>query len=387
MLPTLRRALKNLILDGMQVRRAEVRRPSATFRDLSQLRLETCPELSATLDDAQLRQVAELPMKERRSRVAVAVLAQLSLLPLAGCNTGVQAEGQPLAIYEAAPVNVGSAALVENLPAICAGRVVIFLDTFDGESLDRSKWHTNFADDGCSLSGNNEQQCYTDQQVTVRGGLLHLTAIKQPTTGPVTTHGTGARVVKIMTLPYGSGMVQSGHTPDPTQKSIGAPGLFAFQYGYFEARLKIPAGGGLWPAFWTVSADGIWPPEIDALEILADNPSLWRANYHWSEAGVHKSVPSEWIGPDFSQDFHTIGVDWQPASITWYVDGVVRKTYTEARNITASPQNLILNLAVGGWAGDPHATTGFPAELVVDRVLVCQSQPQRVGPRRLWWTQ
>jgi beta-glucanase (GH16 family) len=108
------------------------------------------------------------------------------------------------------------------------------------------------------------------------------------------------------------------------------------------------------------------------MEILADNPTLWRGNYHWSESGEQKKDPSEWSGPDFSKDFHTIGVDWQPTAITWYIDGVVRKTYRDANHITSSPQNLILNLAVGGWAGEPDSATVFPSELVVDRVLVCK---------------
>lgn len=294
------------------------------------------------------------------------MVAALPLLVLEGCkDKSVGASGTPT-VGDVAPPQV------DGMPAICAGRKVIFQDNFDGDSLDRSKWQTNTPDDGCSLVGNKEQQCYTNEQVTVQGGALHLTAVRQSTTGQVTTFDTGSLVVKTMTFPFGSGLVQTGHAPDPAQKSKGAPGLFAFQYGYFEAQLKIPAGRGLWPAFWTQSADGVWPPEIDALEVLADNPSLWRGNYHWSESGKDKEDPSEWSGPDFSKDFHTIGVDWQPSAITWYIDGVVRKTYKDAAHITSSPQNLLLNLAVGGWAGNPDATTVFPSELLVDRVLVCQ---------------
>lgn len=305
-------------------------------------------------------------------RVASAIAPLWSLM-LVGCSTGSRSDVKPVALNGTRVVGGdASTAPVDGMPQICAGRRVVFLDDFEGDSLDRAKWHTNLPDDGCTLTGNKEKQCYTNEQVTVRDGALHLTAIKQPTDGPVTTFDTGSPVVKTLTFPFASGIVQTGHAPDPAQHSIGAPGLFAFRYGYFEARLKIPAGRGLWPAFWTVSADGQWPPEIDALEILADNPSLWRANYHWSESGQNKESPTEWKGPDFSKDFHTIGVDWQPAAITWYVDGVARKTYDDASHITASPQNLILNLAVGGWAGDPDSTTVFPSELLVDRVLVCQ---------------
>lgn len=311
-------------------------------------------------------------MMKLASSLVAAVVAPFALLLLNGCNARGSGEGKPAPVNGTQVVGSASAAPADAMPAICDGRKVIFLDTFDGDSLDSSKWHTSTPDDGCALLGNKEKQCYTNQQVTVHGGALHLTAIRQETAGPVATFDTGSPVVKTLTFPFASGMVQTGHAPDPAQKTIGAPGLFAFQYGYFEARLKIPAGRGLWPAFWTVSADGVWPPEIDALEILADNPSLWRANYHWSESGQNKEVMSEWSGPDFSKDFHTVGVDWQPAAITWYIDGVVRKTYADASHVTSSPQNLIVNLAVGGWAGDPDSATVFPSELLVDRVLVCK---------------
>jgi beta-glucanase (GH16 family) len=81
----------------------------------------------------------------------------------------------------------------------------------------------------------------------------------------------------------------------------------------------------------------------------------------------------EWTGPDFSAGWHTFGVDWEPNAITWYVDGVERRTYTDTSNITSKPMFLLANLAVGGsWPGSPDASTQFPALYQIDYIRVWQ---------------
>lgn len=240
------------------------------------------------------------------------------------------------------------------VPALCKGRKVVFRDDFDGTSLDTTKWNTAYAFCGsgcCTLSSNGEQECYVPAQVQVHDGALHLVGASQPTLG----------------LPYASGMISSGG-------SNGSAPKWDFQYGYFEARVKIPAGQGLWPAFWTGNSDDSWPPEIDVMEILGDKPDVWYGTVHYSTASQNDNGDgTSWTGPDFSQDWHSFGVDWQPGVLVWYVDGVERKRVTAANEVQSKRAYLMADLAVGGtWPGNPNASTQFPADYQVDYVVVCQ---------------
>lgn len=241
------------------------------------------------------------------------------------------------------------------MPAQCAGRKIVFYDGFDGTSLDTTKWNTKYAFCGsgcCSLPSNGEQECYDDGQVQVHGGALHLVGTPQP---------------QVNGLPYASGMISSGGVD-------GAAPKFDFQYGYFEARVNIPAGQGLWPAFWTGNSDGSWPPEIDVMEILGNQPDVWYGTVHYSTSSQNNvGDGTSWQGPDFSQGWHTFGVDWEPGQLVWYVDGVERKRVTAATEVQSKRAYLMADLAVGGnWPGDPNASTVFPADYEVDYVLVCQ---------------
>jgi beta-glucanase (GH16 family) len=241
-----------------------------------------------------------------------------------------------------------------KLPALCSGRKLVFFDGFDGTALDTTKWNTAYPWGGsgcCTLGGNAEEEWYTPDQVTVQGGALHLVGVPKPTNG----------------MPYASGMISSG----PTQSS---PLKFDFQYGYYEARVKIPAGQGLWPAFWTGNGDLSWPPEMDVMEILGNHPDTWYGTVHYLDpAGTHQSDGTSWVGPDFSKDWHSFGIDWQPGKLVWYVDGVAQKTVTAASEVQSKRAYLMANLAVGGsWPGNPDNTTPFPADYQVDYILVCQ---------------
>jgi beta-glucanase (GH16 family) len=96
-------------------------------------------------------------------------------------------------------------------------------------------------------------------------------------------------------------------------------------------------------------------------------------HYHYRRTnGTSATVGDGWAGPDFSADWHTFGVDWEPGSLTWYVDGVERARFTDAA-VTDKAAYLVLNLAVGGsWAGSPDGSTALPAKLQVDYVRVYQ---------------
>ena len=240
----------------------------------------------------------------------------------------------------AAPLPVGSG----------GGANLVFSDEFDGTALNAGQWHTCswWSSTTCSIETNNELELYTQNNVSVANGMLKLQARRE---NAVAWNGK--------TYNYTSGMISSGG------RSGSIPAGFTFKYGYMEARVKVPAGQGLWPAFWTLPADYSWPPEIDVMEILGHKPNVTEMHYHYLDGGgAHQGPGQAWTGPDFSADWHTFGVDWQPNAMVWYVDGVERWRFTDASAITAKPQYLLLNLAVGGnWPGSPNAVDSVPQRL------------------------
>lgn len=256
--------------------------------------------------------------------------------------------------------------------AQAAGRTVLFLDDFNGGALDASKWYKSTPDDGDSLSGNSEKQCYTAAQTTVANGQLKLTAISQSTDGTIVLFPGGVPTPTAHTFAYASGMIQCSHAPDPTQALKGTAGKFQFTYGYIETRVNIPAGKGFWPAFWLFTASGAWPPEIDIFEILGDLPTRAYMTVHW-DAGGHQSDTTTYDGPDFSVGPHVFGLEWQSNAMTWYIDGVARKSFTDSAHIPSVPMNIEMNLAVGGtFPGDPDGSTVFPSVMTADYILVVQ---------------
>jgi beta-glucanase (GH16 family) len=237
------------------------------------------------------------------------------------------------------------------------GANLLFSDEFNTQTLDSTKWQTCawWSSTTCSIETNNELELYTKNNVSVGNGALKLEARHENAVG---WNGK--------TYNYTSGMISTGGRSGQT-----APG-FTFTYGYMEARVKVPKGQGLWPAFWTLPADYSWPPEIDAMEILGQAPNVQHMTYHYTDASGSSAGPgASWTGPDFSAGWHTFGVDWEPNALTWYVDGVARWTFTDTAAITNKPSYLIFDLAVGGdWPGSPNAATSFPSSFAVDYVRV-----------------
>jgi beta-glucanase (GH16 family) len=153
-------------------------------------------------------------------------------------------------------------------------------------------------------------------------------------------------------------------------------GLFAQQYGLVEARIKIPAGKGIWPAFWMEGTDidqvG-WPAagEIDVLEVNNKDPRLVSAYLHApdEEYGAYHHLHQP-----LSAGYHVYGIDWRASGITWLLDG---KPYGHVDAYPGwafdKPFFLILSLAVGGvFPGSPDSTTPFPAQMDVSWVRVYQ---------------
>ena len=249
------------------------------------------------------------------------------------------------------------------------GWTMTFNDEFKGTTLNTTKWVTCYPDmdprdKGC-IHG-DELQRYLPENVIVSDGTVKLRAQKENYVAP-----DGEK------YKYTSGMITTGKDKWDTT----TPAKFTYQYGYMEMRAKVPHGQGLWSAFWTLpwvkSDPGLWPPEIDVVEILGHNTAEAYMTYHWrGHAGEPESNGEKWTGPDLSQDFHTYGVLWEPSAIRWFIDGrEVRAAFTDDSNIASFPQYLLANLAVGGsWPGAPEATTPFPSDLEIDHIRVWQKQ-------------
>lgn len=233
----------------------------------------------------------------------------------------------------------------------------------DGSAPDASKWATQTGGNGW---GNNELEYYTTRlrNVQVSGGNLVITARKENYTGP------------------------DGVSRNYTSARLQTKGLFSQQYGRFEARIKIPKGQGMWPAFWMLGNNidtAGWPAcgEIDIMENIGKEPSIVHATLHapnYPPAGYTAAytLPTG----AFSDDFHIFAVEWEPQQIRFYVDDTLYATDTQSASPSPSnwpfstqPVFVLLNLAVGGdWPGNPDNTTLFPQQMLVDYVRVYQKQ-------------
>lgn len=226
---------------------------------------------------------------------------------------------------------------------------LIWFDEFSGTSLNTNNWSYQFGNGGW---GNNEWQYYTNAQenIEVVNGNLKITARHE---------GVGA-------LEY-------------TSARIITKGLFDFQYGKIEARMKLPLGQGLWPAFWMLGAnidEVSWPEcgEIDIMEHV-NNELMTHGTVHWFNNGHTYTGNSTNVDPT---TYHVYGVIWNENQIRWFVDGVQFYQFTiQAPNNSDDafrhPMFLLLNMAIGGnWPGYPDATTPFPSSMLVDYVRVYQ---------------
>jgi beta-glucanase (GH16 family) len=151
---------------------------------------------------------------------------------------------------------------------------------------------------------------------------------------------------------------------------------FTQAYGCFAARIRIPAGQGLWPAFWMLGANIAqvgWPAcgEIDILEVKGSQPAVTIGSLH--ATAYDTSGPYTLAGSTFADAFHVHTVEWSPTSVRWLVDGAVYQIVARSPAGWAfdHPFYVLLNLAVGGtWDGTPGPATRFPAQMFVDWVAV-----------------
>ena len=155
------------------------------------------------------------------------------------------------------------------------------------------------------------------------------------------------------------------------------------EYGVFEIRMKVPAGRGLWPAFWLNPQDKTWPPEIDVVEIVNNGRDTSRHSFH-SCTPTGAPGPRSWTdatpsrpGVDYADGFHVFSVEWSKDRVRHLVDGQVVAdrafAWRHKDGSDGGPAHVLVNLAVGGkWPGPPQADTAFPAKLDIDYIRVWQ---------------
>jgi len=264
------------------------------------------------------------------------------------------------ALVTAIVVSVGGSGVSRAGAAVGAQTWSDEFDGAAGNAPDRGKWTL---ETGGSGNGNHELEYYTDSTSNAAlDGQGHLVITARKNTDPGLNCWYGP-------CQYTSARLNTARS-------------FTQAYGHFEARIKIPRGQGMWPAFWMLGSDigsvG-WPNsgEIDVMENIGREPGAIHGTIHgpgYSGAGglgAGYTLPG---GAAFADDFHVFAVDWSPNSITWSVDGTSYETRTPAdaggnKWVFDHPFFLILNLAVGGdWPGSPDGSTSFPQTMTVDYV-------------------
>jgi beta-glucanase (GH16 family) len=239
----------------------------------------------------------------------------------------------------------------------------------NGSGVNTQKWTMETGGGGW---GNQELEYYTNrlQNAYLENGSLVIKAINETYTGP------------------------DGVTRNYTSARLKTQGKFAQAYGRFEARIKIPFGQGIWPAFWTLGSDipkvG-WPRcgEIDIMENIGKEPSTVHGTIHGPGYSGSASIGAAYTlpkGERFADNYHVYAIEWQPELIRWYVDGILYESVT-ANNLPGGatwvfnhPFFVLLNLAVGGsWPGNPEAGTVFPQIMLVDYLRVYQPQTVSVS--------
>lgn len=227
-------------------------------------------------------------------------------------------------------------------------------DEFDSDGAPNSAIWGYDIGTGSNGWGNNELQFYTDNSdnVKVENGLLLITAKEGSFNGANYTSG------RLITR-----------------------GKFEQTYGRFEARIRLPYGQGIWPAFWLLGAneEEIWPQkgEIDIMEYRGQEPTKILGSVHgpgYSAGGaISKAYTLE--NDRFDTDFHIFGIEWGPEYINFYVDDVLYNQITPSdvpgEWVFNKPFYILLNVAVGGnFVGSPNNETIFPQTMLVDYVRV-----------------
>jgi beta-glucanase (GH16 family) len=320
--------------------------------------------------------VTESTLRDYRLDFTAPAYTRQAELTVEAANAQLEFTAASLVERDPIPVTEPIASAVGSY--VPAGYALVFNDEFNGAALNRQKWFTRYIYSSETLDRlNDENQRYTDDGTQrVAGGVLYLTAKKQ-------------KLSRVSGVNYESGMIRSD---------------FTLRYGFLEARVKMPGGLGVWPAFWLnsdVSEDGklSHPPEIDIFEFV-NNGKDDRVNqlhsaatknpnealtFAYEHPNFRPSIQSYRAPFNFNEGFHTVGAEWTPDTLTLYVDGL--KIYTRAfrwiyrDGSLAGPAHILLNLAIGGqWAGRYGIDdAAFPQALAIDWVRAYQ-KPAPAAP-------
>jgi beta-glucanase (GH16 family) len=273
-------------------------------------------------------------------------------------------------------------------PSGAPGYTLVWSDEFNGKNgslPDPAKWTYDIGGNGW---GNQELEYYTNrgQNVQMQNGNLVITALPETYAGA------------------------DGVIRNYTSARLKTQGLFSQAYGRFEARIKLPAGQGIWPAFWLLGDDIArvgWPQcgEIDIMENIGKEPATNHGSLHGPSSTKPTAdltgtftlgaitnlppTPSPIPGAErlprpmeqrtipLSDEFHLYAIDWQPEQVRFYLDSELYASFTSAQWpaggtwVFDHPFFIILNVAVGGnWPGPPDSTTNFPQKMFVDYVRV-----------------
>jgi beta-glucanase (GH16 family) len=237
---------------------------------------------------------------------------------------------------------------------------LVMADEFDTDgALNPAIWGYDIGV-GINGWGNQELQYYTDRRenIIVQNGVLIITAKEESFKG---SNYTSARIL--------------------------TKGKFEQKYGRFEARIRLPQGKGLWPAFWMLGADidtNPWPAcgEIDIMENAGSKPTEVSGAVHGPGYSGGSPILKKYNleNDRFDTGFHIFGIEWGPAYINYYVDDVLYNQITPTDVpgewvFDKGPFYIILNVAVGGlFDGPPNAETVFPQTMLVDYVRVYKNK-------------
>ena len=250
---------------------------------------------------------------------------------------------------------------VAQSPAASPGWKLSWSDEFNSakrSAPDPAKWSFDIG----GKNPNNELESYTSRPTNVqqKNGDLVITARKENYTGA------------------------DGVARQYTSARIRTKGLFSQTYGRFEARIKLPLGKGIWPAFWMLGDDidsAGWPKcgEIDIFENIGE-PSISYSTLHGPGYSGEHGISAKYAlpsGETVNTGFHLYAVEWAPNDIKFFLDDKIVAERTPADLPAGTtwvydhPFFIILNVAVGGaWPGNPDATTKFPQKMLVDYVRV-----------------
>lgn len=266
-----------------------------------------------------------------------------------------------------------------------SGYELVFSDEFDGDSLDVGRWNTQLRWDG-DWNGERFEYRVINEEAQFYVSVLsddpeHLRDVV-PLYNPF-QFGDGQLAIRATRNPLKSRDGDRAYGPlsemiaqqDFLSGVISTHRKFSRRYGYFEARMKIPSADGTFPAFWlfheTRRSEGeTQRTEIDVMENLGHAPWYIYNSFHYfknateyygGDANFVKPLPSGQVytGVDYSEDFHTYAVKWEPGKITWYIDDEqVSEVYSEEADF--EDLYLQINLAMGGkWANYPTNAGGM----------------------------